>query len=362
MAVPVALSHADSRSLTFSQPDLSVTMTRYSLANNGAVDADSTHATSNDAVISSEAQTGGHAAIYSHRPQASRGTKDTLSRLPDLLSLTWVALGCVASGTQTPGTRDELVGEQYDHLPNASRADSLTIEQRLERVEKALAQKLNLDSAAEGRETEPASESIVSANDPPLNLPAVGDLTWEERITRLEGQFARVFGDGGHDSQNTGSGSNHGFEDYDDSADGLGLRRYNSHDRAEFMKDEMARAPDSILFTYGVAMDAESELAMRGVLRDMGYPKKPAVTLRNGDRYFPPGLLDKDTEGQLRDLYRHHAEEELREKIRARMERNRETAGHGVSNGGVQGGASSSDDVSGVGRTELKPGEECALM
>ena len=263
-------------------------MTRYSLADNGAVDADSTYATSNAAVISSEAQAGGHAAIHSHRPQASRGTKDTLSRLPDLLSLTWVALDCVASGTQTPGARDELVGEQYDHLANASRADSLTIEQRLEKVEKALAQKLNLDSVAESRETEPASESIVSANDLPLNLPVTGDLTWEERITRLEGQFTRVFGDGGHDSQNTGSGSNHGFEDFDDSADGLGLRRYNSHDCAEFMKDEMARAPDSILFTHGIAMDAERELAMRGVLRDMGYPKKPAVTLRNGDRYIPP--------------------------------------------------------------------------
>lgn len=110
------------------------------------------------------------------------------------MSLIPVLVDLETSENQTPGERDGLSLKRLDRRPNASKAGPLTIEQRLERIEKILAQKLKIDYASDEGGAYSASAFVLSENDRLSNQPMTKHPRCEERFVRLEEQLARVLG------------------------------------------------------------------------------------------------------------------------------------------------------------------------
>ena len=103
-------------------------------------------------------------------------------------------------------------------------------------------------------------------------------------------------------------------------------------------------------------MDAETELAMRVVYRDESHPNSPAVTLPNGDRFFPPGVFDREIEDLLQGFCRRQAEKDFREKVRADVEFIRNAFLQ------IEEEAAGNPDVSDDGGTDMKPGDGGLVM
>ena len=107
----------------------------------------------------------------------------------------------------------------------------MTVEQRLERIEKTLTRKLNVDYA-DDQDTGPASESVVSGNDHPSDDPLTGHLNCEARFKRLEEQLAHVLSNVDSRAQRAGYGAGRHF-DSDVSNYGLNPHLYDSPDHKE---------------------------------------------------------------------------------------------------------------------------------
>ena len=151
--------------------------------------------------------------------------------MTDIRSLTPVPLGRVIVETHVPSACDSQAADQYNHRLHASGVLSLTVEERLERIEKTLARKLNVDYA-DDQDTGPASESVVSENDHLSDDPLTEHPDCEARFKRLEEQLIFVLGNAGSRAQRAGYGAKRDFDD-DASTNGLDPHFYDSYDHKE---------------------------------------------------------------------------------------------------------------------------------
>ena len=163
--------------------------------------------------------------------QTEKGIDCTPKTIVDITSLTPVPPDRVIAETHVPGVGDSLAVDQHSHRLHALGVHSLTVEQRLERIENMLAQKLNIDHA-DDQDTEPAPESVVFKNDHPPADPNAGHLNCEARFIRLEKQLAHVLGNAGSRAQKAEYGAGRDF-DGDASTHGRNPHFYDSHDRKE---------------------------------------------------------------------------------------------------------------------------------
>ena len=163
--------------------------------------------------------------------QTGKGIDCTAKTIIDITSLTSVPPDRVIPETHVPSVCDSLAVDQHSHRLHASGAHSLTVEQRLERIEKTLARKLNVNYD-DDHDTGPASEFIVSKNDHPSDDPLTEHLHCETRLKRLEKQLARVLGNAGSRAQRAGYGAGREL-DGDESIHDLNAHFYDSHDHKE---------------------------------------------------------------------------------------------------------------------------------
>lgn len=92
-----------------------------------------------------------HAACDIHDSQTDRGIKPTPKTIIDITSLTPVPSDHIIAENHVPSVCEVLAVGQYNHRLHASGFHSLTVEQRLERIEKTLAPKLNFEYAGRSR-------------------------------------------------------------------------------------------------------------------------------------------------------------------------------------------------------------------
>ena len=172
-----------------------------------------------------------HATGDAHDSQTDKGIERAPKTITDITSLTPVPLGCVIVENHVPSACDSLAADQYNHRLHASGVLSLTVEERLERIEKALARKLNVHYA-DDQDTGPASESVVSENDHLSDDPLTEHPDCEARFKRLEEQLAHVLSNAGSRAHRAGYGAGRDF-DSDASAYGLNPHLFDSHDHKE---------------------------------------------------------------------------------------------------------------------------------
>ena len=172
----------------------------------------------------------------SHATGDSQTDKDierTPKSITDVTPLTPVPSGCVIAENHVSSAYNSSAVGQYNDRLHASEMHSLTVEQRLERIEKILARKLNVNYA-DNQDTGPASESVVAENDHPSHDPLTEHPDCEARFKRLEEQLARVSSNASSRAQRAGYGAGRGFDsDGDASTHGLNPHLHDSHDDKE---------------------------------------------------------------------------------------------------------------------------------
>ena len=165
--------------------------------------------------------------------QTDKGIERTPKSITDVTPLTPVPSGRVIAENHVPSVCNSLAVDQYNHRLHASEIHSLTVEQRLERIEKILARKLNVNYA-DNQDTGPASESVVAENDHPSHDPLTEHPDCEARFKRLEEQLARVSSNASSRAQRAGYGAGRDFDsDGDASTHGLNPHLHDSHDDKE---------------------------------------------------------------------------------------------------------------------------------
>ena len=163
--------------------------------------------------------------------QTDKGIERTPKSITDVISLTPVPSVRVIAENHVPSICDSLAVDQHNHCLHASEIYSLTVEQRLERIEKILARKLNVDHT-DDQDTGPAPESLVSENDHPSHDPLTEHPNCEARFKRLEEQLARVSSNTDSRAQRAGYGAGCDF-DSDASTHGLNPHLHDCHDHKE---------------------------------------------------------------------------------------------------------------------------------
>ena len=170
-----------------------------------------------------------HATGNTHDSQTDKNIERTPETITDNTPLTPEPSSRVIAENHVPSVCDSLAVDQYNHRLHASGVRSLTVEQRLERIEKTLAQKLNVDYA-DDEDTGRASDSVVSESDHPSDDPLTGHPNCDARFKRLEKQFVHLLGIAG--AQRAGYGAWSDF-DGDASTHRLNPHLYDSYDHKE---------------------------------------------------------------------------------------------------------------------------------